>query len=334
MLTGASGFVGAHLLKALSLNQTFEIFCPYTNVHGGNIARVETLFDGEVPNNIKLFKHDLAKVPLSSVVELRGVNLIINLASGSHVDESIASPKLFVENNLALMQNILEYSRLNSDTIHLIHFSTDEVYGSVSQNLSNSEWERPHFPTNPYSASKSAQESLAISYCHTYRIPLAIINSTNIIGVAQNTEKFLPKVISSLVANKPVYVDMDSRGIIGSRKYIAVDDVIAAISLIMNQLQRKISSESNESPLNRYHISGIRQISNLELIDIVSNSLNKKATIEFRKSPRPSYDTEYNLTTNTMNQLGWKASIDPTEEILDIVDWTLAHPNWLNINRG
>lgn len=319
------------MLKYLLAETDCQVICPVTYKHGGHRDRIPALVSPEELNRVKIFEHDLAVISLPDNELTRDIDLIINFASESHVDRSILSPIDFSLNNTNLMINLLEFSR-NKKNLKFVHISTDEVYGSIPLGETNREWERPHLPSNPYSASKSAQESMAIAYFKTYRIPLAIINSTNMIGETQNQEKFLPKVINRIEHGYSINIDTNDEGIIGTRKYVHVWDVANAVWLVANELiESQQSGKLRQLPL-KFHISGNKEISNLELVKAVGLFLNKEPKIVISPSPRPGYDLRYELSTEQIRSLGWTEKKSINERIEEIVNWTISNPQWLFID--
>jgi dTDP-glucose 4,6-dehydratase len=331
LLTGASGFAGAHMLKFLLSETDSEVVCPVTYRHGGHKDRIPALVPTESLGRVNIFEHDLALTKLPDNEATRNVDLIINFASESHVDRSIASPIDFSLNNTNLMINLLEFAR-NKKNLHFVHISTDEVYGSIPEGESNREWERPHLPSNPYSASKSAQESMAIAYFKTYQIPLAIINSTNMIGETQNQEKFLPKVINRIEHGYSINIDTNEQGVIGTRKYVNVWDVANAVWLSALELRKSHELTATSGLPLRYHISGAEEISNLELVKHVGDFLGKEPKIIISPSPRPGYDLRYELSTELIRSLGWSEKKPIREQISEIVRWTISNDKWLFID--
>jgi dTDP-glucose 4,6-dehydratase len=327
LLTGASGFAGAHMLRELLKSNYTEISCPVTYNHGGNINRIPALLSNNYNSSFNLQKIDLAC--RESVIKLMEFEFdtIINFASESHVDRSISDPLNFFHNNLDLMINLLEISRIKKIK-HFVHISTDEVYGSLPFGSGNREWQYPHRPSNPYSASKSSQEAIAMSYSKTFKIPITIVNSTNLIGEAQNQEKFLPKIMASIVGKKIVYVDTSETNKIGSRKYVYAGDLSNAIIKILENLN------SEENPLRKYHVSGSEEFSNLEIVNIVGEILGIEPKIEIRTSPRPGYDLRYELNSDILRRSGWQESDTVKNHIKKIVNWTLSNPDWLTIDYG
>lgn len=330
LLTGASGFAGAHMLKYLMEETNFFVYCPVTYSHGGHPNRINSLIPSKYQSRYSLFLHDLASRELNTDDFYKDIDIIINFASESHVDRSISFPLDFVRNNTNLMINLLEFARKPTNDIAFLHISTDEVYGTLEVGEQNIEWQRAHLPSNPYSASKSAQENLAISYFKTYGLNLGIINATNMLGEAQNQEKFIPKSISKIISGEMLNVDTDIRGQIGSRKYIYVGDVTSAVGLAIKQIMTSRNNQLDWQSLPaRFHVSGLRNITNLEVLQIIGKHLDRKPNFRFGESPRKGYDLNYELNSNKIRGLGWQEAETIETRLYQIVDWTLAHPEWL-----
>ncbi len=328
LLTGASGFVGAHMLKFLMENTDAHVYCPVTYSHGGHPQRIESLISEQYFNRISLFQHDLANVQLDNSYFPKNIDQVINFASESHVDRSIVDPHTFVMNNVQLMINLLEFSR-KFEIASFLHVSTDEVFGDFKDATLNTEWSQPHLPSNPYSASKSAQESLAISYWRTYGVNISIANSTNIIGEAQNIEKFLPKVIGRILSGDIINIDTDIDGNMGSRKYVYARDMVSAIWLIINNATNKKSNTGRDLPV-RFHISGSAEISNQMLVNLVGQALKVEPKIQLGVSPRFGYDLRYELDSSKIRALGWEEKLKIEHSIEAICKWTLANQEWLS----
>jgi len=325
LLTGASGFAGSHMLKELIDTSHSKVICPVTYRHGGNSKRIPALLEGKDTTLYELCNLDLANEKCIEKILSFDFDTIVNFASESHVDRSIKKPLKFFHNNIDLMVNLLEIARIKAIK-NFIHISTDEVYGSLPAGSINKEWQYPHRPSNPYSASKSAQESLAMSYCKTFSIPITIINSTNLIGEAQNQEKFLPKIISSIISQEVIYVDTDNEKRMGSRKYLYAGDLAKAVIKVTNT-----KSLVEDFP-RKFHISGSEEYSNLDVVNLVGRLLGIEPRIQIRISPRPGYDLRYELNSDRLKSLGWEESDVLKNHIAKILNWTLSNPDWLTID--
>ena len=328
LLTGASGFAGAHMLKFLMGNTSSNVTCPVTYKHGGHKDRIHAILPLGNESRFKLINLDLTQFNQLDLLDFSKFDLVINFASESHVDRSIAEPLVFTSNNSDLMINLLEKTR-EIKGLPFIHISTDEVYGAIPKNETNYEWERVHLPSNPYSASKSGQESLAVAYFKTYRMPICIINATNMLGESQNQEKFIPKVISIISAGGLVNIDTDDSGVIGTRKYLDVSDVARAAWVSAETLKRNyVLSMRPDLPL-KVHISGIEEISNKEVVEIIGKEMNLTPRIQISPSPRPGYDVRYELSSSISEKIGWAASGEIRKRIAEVCRWTLKNPAWL-----
>jgi len=213
LLTGHGGFVGSHTLIHILLNTDWEVVGLDSFRHKGVTDRVrEILYEShpELVDRFTSFRHDLT-VPLTDVLisDIGHIDYVINMASESHVDRSITDPVPFVENNVSLVLNMLEYAR-KAQPEKFIQISTDEVYGAAPDNH-HKEGE-VHKPSNPYSASKAAQEDICYGYWRTYGLPIVITNTMNIIGEMQDSEKFVPMVISKVQKGETVTIHATPEG--------------------------------------------------------------------------------------------------------------------------
>lgn len=289
LITGADGFIGSNLLQYLlnNTNWTFTLLCSFR--HQGNPLNIP------LSERVKVVTCDLRGI----IPEIGDYDYILHLASESHVDRSISDPVNFVENNVSITLQILEYARKHMPQRFLM-FSTDEVYGAHDHH----DWD-VLIPTNPYAASKAAQEAIAIAYFNTYQIPVIITNSNNIVGPNQHPEKFVPKVVGLIKAGKIVEIDV-VKGKLGKRFYNPVENIGSAIRFILTQ---NYKPEASDKP-PRYSLTGGEQLDNLEMPQLIAKILGKK--LIYKKvdatKRRPTYDHKYAESRDTkLKKLGWKA---------------------------
>lgn len=170
LITGGAGFAGSHLIEHLLAKTNWSIVSLDSYRHRGDSER-------HVKNDrVTYLQHDCSHPMSSRLIKKIGyVNFIAHLASDSHVDRSITDPVPFVENNIKVTLHMLEYARMIRGLQAFLQISTDEVYGAAPEGTKHAEWS-PILPSNPYSASKAAQEAIAISYWRTYGVPIVITN--------------------------------------------------------------------------------------------------------------------------------------------------------------
>lgn len=338
LLTGASGFVGSHVLRHLLTNTDWEIVCPVTFRHKGLPARLASaVCDQEWQGRVQIIHWDLRSPadPLTLHL-LKDCAAFLNVASESHVDRSISEPGSFIRNNTDLILNVLEAARVVKPSVFL-QMSTDEVYGPAPEAYSHREWD-VIVPSNPYSASKAAQEAIAISYWRTYGVPLVITNTMNIIGEMQDPEKFLPKIIRSLRDGRAVPVHVSPEGVPGSRFYLHARNLADAWLFLVGDLIERVPAYPDHQRPYRVNIVGERETANTNLVYDVGRIMGLDESVvddliqpvSFHAS-RPGHDLRYALDGSRLARLGWRAPVAFDDALERTVKWTLEHPEWLDL---
>jgi dTDP-glucose 4,6-dehydratase len=331
-LTGAGGFLGSHLLDYILTNTDWEVVATDSFRHKGRCDRVVAVTDGKRAERVQVITHDLV-APFSGieVMEIGPIDLVIAMASESHVDRSINDPVPFVKNNVDVILNTLELAKKLHPEMILV-MSTDEVYGPCEPGHTMPEWS-PILPSNPYSASKAAQEAIAISYWRTYNLPIVLLNVMNLYGEMQDAEKFIPRVIRAVLDGDEVGIHGEP-GRIGSRHYLYAQNLASAMMFIYSNLPAKLftmqgAGEDIPRP-DRYNIAGEQATDNLELAekiaDIVGNDLYYTLT---GWDGRPGHDPHYSLDPSKLLALGWKAPYSFEDGLADTVAWYIENPEWL-----
>lgn len=333
LLTGASGFVGSHVLRHLLAKTDWEVVCPVTFRHKGLPDRIKLSVNGidDDFKRVKIVKCDLV-YPISKLTSLEfgKVDYVINVASESHVDRSINYPADFIINNVSLMCNILDWVRTQNGLEKFVQVSTDEVYGPAAEGHKHKEWVDLHLPSNPYSASKSAQESIAFSYWRTYGLPIAITNTMNIIGEMQDPEKYIPMVIKKVLSGEKVSIHGTLDGKIGSRFYLHARNQADGLLHVLTQ---KFLKYGESERLLKYHIVGEKEINNLQLAELIASIIGKKLSYEIVDfhSSRPGHDLRYALDGEKIKESGWTPPIPLEDSLRSTINWTLKNPEWLLI---
>jgi dTDP-glucose 4,6-dehydratase len=270
------------------------------------------------------------RAPIDSVTraQIGPIDVIMNVASESHVDRSISEAATFIRNNVELITSLLDFARQAKPRMFL-QMSTDEVYGPAPEGIFHGEWESIR-PSNPYSASKAAQEAICFSYWRTYGVPVVITNTMNIIGETQNSEKFVPKIISRILSEESVPVHVSPEGKPGSRFYLHARNLADAWLFLMDNHVAQLYPKFFEP--SRFNIVGDKEINNIEMANMIADLLGETDAdiypVDFHNS-RPGHDLRYALDGTKIRQLGWQAPISFESSVERTVSWTLNHPEWL-----
>ncbi len=327
LITGGSGFIGSALIRKLLIETNIKIY----NLDKLSYASIQKKF---IENSrYQMLNVDLCnEYQTKQAIQISDPDLVFHLAAESHVDNSIKSPKQFLDSNIIGTFNLLQELLIHWDSLEksrkenfrLLHVSTDEVYGSVNDDSLFSELTR-YDPKSPYAASKAASDHLVRSWQNTYGLPAIITNSCNNFGPWQFPEKLIPVIIKNCLSSNSIPIYGDGKNI---RDWIYVEDHIDALIEVI--LKAKVGDT---------FCIGARELkTNEEIIEIVCNLLDiyKKDNsphIRFKKyvEDRLGHDRKYAIDNKKITQeLEWTPKYNFKDAIKLTVKWYLDNPEWLN----
>ncbi len=333
LLTGVSGSIGIHTLIHIFHNTDWEVVGIATFHNKGLGERITEMLR-EHPQyweRLTLITHDLTK-PISKNLQKRigRIDYIINMASLSDVEASIQDPVPFVLNNISLTLNMLEYARKIKPEA-FIQFSTDEVYGASGKDQRHPEW-APIIPSNPYAASKAAQEAIAISYWRAFGVPVIITNTMNNFAEYQQPSKY-PVIIQKAIASGDTLTVHGTPKEIGTRYYIHSRNASDALLFILKKLPPYMHAPGEVDRPDRYNIVGDKQVDNLSLAQTIAKLMGKELHYELVDfhSTRPGHDSHYGLSGEKLKKLGWKSPLSFEESLKNVIDWQVEHSEWINL---
>ncbi|WP_282171248.1 dTDP-glucose 4,6-dehydratase [Cytobacillus firmus] len=305
LITGGAGFIGANFISHLLESNKYKI----TNIDSLSYAsNYENIRHFENSPGYRFIKCDISNVEdLKNVFDLE-YDALINFAAESHVDRSIKDATPFIKTNIIGTFNLLQ-AVLAGKVKKLIQISTDEVYGSLHPTDLPFTENTPLAPNNPYSASKASADLLVRSYFKTHKLPLIITRCSNNYGPLQNTEKFIPKIITNAMNNIDIPLYGDGLNI---RDWIYVKDHCRAIQLV---LEKGIPGEI-------YNIGGSEEKTNWEVILMILKKLGKDKKLIQRVKDRKGHDRKYAMdSTKIATELGWKPIFSFSEGIQKTIEW-------------
>lgn len=332
LLTGVSGSIGVHCLIHIFHNTDWEVVGLASYKHKGLADRITEMLR-EHPNyweRLTLITHDLTK-PITKAVQKRigHIDYVINMASLSDVEASIQNPVPFVENNTSIVLNMLEYAR-EAKPEAFIQFSTDEVYGASGKDQQHEEGS-PHNPSNPYAASKAAQEDYAAAWWRTYGVPVIITNTMNNFGEFQQPSKY-PVIIQRAIMESETLTVHGTPHKVGTRYYIHSRNASDALLFILRNLPPYMHKAGEVDEPDRYNIVGDKQVDNLSLAQTIAELMGKELKYEYVDfhSTRPGHDLHYGLDGTKLKKKGWKSPLSFEESLKNTIDWQLEHHEWIH----
>ncbi|MFH2019648.1 MAG: GDP-mannose 4,6-dehydratase [bacterium] len=232
LVTGASGFVGTHLVKALVKNPGFQV---YGTVYGQGT----NLSDVLPASQIKSLDLTNAEATSELIKEITP-DVIYHLAALSVVHDSLEKAGTFLTANLLMSYNLLESVRLHAPSCRVLAICSANEYGLVDEKDIPIDEDTPLKPLNPYAVSKVAQDMLAYQYFLAYGLDIVRLRPFNHTGPGQTTEFLIPSLASQFVAigrgEKEPKIEVGNTESI--RDFSDVSDMVDAYLLAADKCQK------------------------------------------------------------------------------------------------
>jgi len=302
-VTGCLGFMGAHVTRAC-LAAGMRVIGVDKMTYASNQWALE-----EFQQNANFYwQHQ----DINDLGRLVDCDCVINMAAETHVDNSIISSGIFLHSNVTGVHHLLELIRQQPGYKRpvLLHFSTDEVYGDISQG-SHTEQDLLR-PSNPYSASKAAGDMLIMAWARTYGIPYVIVRPTNNYGIGQYVEKLIPKSVKYLALGRKI--DLHDKGE-PCRTWLHAEDTARAVLCIIDSGQRN----------GIFNIGGNVELKNADVIKKILQAyhgvnLDHVWSDYIIDSQRDGQDVRYSIDDSKLRSLGWRAETNFDQALAEIVD--------------
>jgi len=304
-VTGCLGFIGSYITR----------LCLQRGWYVKGVDKITYAANKDLLNEFKQYENfSFVHCDINDLKFLYDCDYIINTAAETHVGNSISNSDDFVRSNIDGVHNLLElvrnYRQETGKIPTLLHFSTDEVYGDITDGA-HVETDLLK-PSNPYSATKAAADMLILAWSRTYGIPYIIVRPTNNYGIGQYVEKLIPKACKYLKLGRKIPLHNNGSPI---RTWLhAEDTATAVIAIIESKTKNQI-----------YNISGGFEQSNLETVKQLLQCYNIKEQnfldyIDFSFN-RIGQDVRYALNDSKLRSLGWIPNKIFNIELQNIVNY-------------
>jgi dTDP-glucose 4,6-dehydratase len=309
-VTGGAGFIGANYIE--------HLFKRAKGVTGVTIY--DSFTYAANPKNYQEFAADPRLVTIKGDVcdslflerSMEGHDFVIHFAAESHVDRSINDASTFVHTNVLGTFNVLEACR-NLGVKTVIHVSTDEVYGSLSEGSADETF--PLQPNSPYAASKAASDLLVRSYFVTHGLDVRTTRCCNNYGKYQFPEKVIPVFISKLLEKEKLPIYGDGTNV---REWIHALDHSRAIQLVLER----------GCPGEIYNIGTGIHLSNNDLANEIIALMGGDKDLKSNVTDRKGHDFRYSVNTNKIEALGYQPEIQFIDGLKDTIDWYTSNQGW------
>jgi UDP-glucuronate 4-epimerase len=283
-VTGAAGFIGYHVARRLLERGDDVVGIDNLNPYYDpklKEARLEQLGDFDRFEFVLLDVADRAE--MASLFRERLPKRVIHLAAQAGVRYSIENPFAYIESNVFGFQNILEGCR-HTNVEHLVFASTSSVYG-LNTRQPFSEHQNADHPLSLYGATKKANELMAHSYAHLYRLPATGLRFFTVYGPWGRPDMALFKFTRGILAGEPIPVYNQGRMI---RDFTYIDDIVEGVIRIVDRVAAPNAAwkgddpdpATSSAPYRIYNIGNNRPIELMTYISVLEKALGKKAKLD------------------------------------------------------
>jgi dTDP-glucose 4,6-dehydratase len=197
LVTGGAGFIGSNFVRFIYRERPDWHITVYDKLtYAGNLENIA----GLEQNRVSFIQADICDEEQinSAIAEC---DLVIHFAAESHNDNSLHSPRPFLDTNIIGTYQILEAVRKHKKRLH--HISTDEVYGDLElDDPVKFTADTPYNPSSPYSSTKAGSDMLVRAWVRSFGVQATISNCSNNYGPYQHVEKFIPRQVTEIIEGR------------------------------------------------------------------------------------------------------------------------------------
>ena len=306
IVTGGCGFIGSNFIKHMVKKYPkYEITNYDKLTYAGN---KDNVLECEYYDNYHFVKGDINDYDkVRNTIKSLKIDTIINFAAESHVDRSIENSDEFIETNINGTHTLLKM--LHEFPIKkYVQISTDEVYGTLTEDDEPFTEDTPLAPNSPYAASKTSADLLCRSFYETYKYPIVITRCSNNYGPNQYPEKLIPLMIKNATEGKKLPVYGDGKNI---RDWIHVQDHCEAIDVVLHK------GKDGEV----YNIGGECEKRNKDIVWNILYWLSGSTDMIEYVEDRKGHDWRYAMDISKIKkQLGWYPKIPFEQGIRELIN--------------
>jgi CDP-glucose 4,6-dehydratase len=314
LVTGARGFVGGWLAKALL-------------ERGEKVISFDRRRTTEKPSAIGMLgiEEDLVQVEanlcdgaeVERVLREHEVDTVFHLAAETIVSTVHASPVQGFESNVQGTWTLLQ-ACLERGIERVVFASSDKAYGAHATLPYKESFSLQ--PTAPYEASKAAADLIARSYWHSYGLPVAVTRFANIYGGGDlNFSRLIPEAVSAALSGRAPVLRSDGSP---ERDFLYVEDAAAAYLVIADALERDdVRGEAFNAGSGRSFAVG-------EVVAMIARLAGTGVEPDVRGTGNPEgeIDRQYVDATKLRERLGWEPAVGLEEGLTHTLDWYREHP--------
>jgi UDP-glucuronate 4-epimerase len=328
LVTGTAGFIGNYL--AIRLLDRGDQVIGIDNVNDYydvrlKEARLERIKHHPNFTEIRAGIHD--RTVMDEVFAKYRPQRVVNLAAQAGVRYSLQNPYAYVDSNLQGFINILEGCR-HHEIDHLVYASSSSVYGANTR-MPFSTHDQVNHPVSLYAASKKANELMAHSYSHLYRLPTTGLRFFTVYGPWGRPDMAYFSFAKAILEGRPI--DVFNHGNM-QRDFTYIDDIVEGVIRVLDRVPEgnpawsgdNPDPASSRAPYRLYNIGNNNPVDLMRMIGALENSLGKIAAKNFLPMQPGDVPSTFADVDDLMRDVGFKPTTSIESGIARFAEWYLA----------
>ena len=281
LVTGAAGFIGYHVCKALLGRGDEVVGLDNLNDYYSVQLKQDRLAKLDGRDRFSFARIDLAdRDAMEALFREHRFTVVLNMAAQAGVRYSLENPHVYIGSNVVGFLNVMEGCRHNG-VEHLVYASSSSVYGANTR-MPFSTHDNVDHPVSLYAASKKANELIAHSYSHLYQLPTTGLRFFTVYGPWGRPDMALYRFTEAMLAGRPIDVYNHGRM---RRDFTYIDDIVEAVVRVTDRpavpnahwTGDAPDPATSAAPYRLYNIGNNRPVELTHLIETLEKCLGVKA---------------------------------------------------------
>jgi UDP-glucuronate 4-epimerase len=325
LVTGAAGFIGMHVSKALLDRGDEVIGIDNLNDYYDVQLKLDRLKLIEGYDKFTFIKMDMAdREATKTLFEEHNFNRVFNSAAQAGVRYSLQNPHAYVDSNLVGFVNILEGCR-HTNVEHLVYASSSSVYGA-NTNMPFSVHHNVDHPVSLYAATKKSGELMAHTYSHLYNLPTTGLRFFTVYGPWGRPDMSPSLFTDAILRGEPINVFNEGKM---QRDFTYIDDIVEGVVRVIDNIAESNpafdASESDPAssyaPYRVYNIGNNEPVQLMEFIETIEKAVGKKAEKNMMGMQNGDVVATYANIDALINAVGFKPATPLSDGIHKFVEW-------------
>lgn len=320
LVTGAAGFIGFHVARQLLAEGRSVVGLDNLNGYYDPALKQARLAQLGNESRFSFVQTDLAdRETMAALFARRGFSEVVHLAAQAGVRHSIEHPQSYADSNLLGFLNVLEGCR-RCGCRHLVYASSSSVYGANTK-LPFSVQDRTDHPVSFYAATKKANEVMAQSYSHLYRLPVTALRFFTIYGPWGRPDMAMFLFVNAIMAGQPIRLFNHGKM---RRDFTYIDDVTRVVSKLIDLVPADNPAAAN-APSRVYNIGNHRPEELMHVVGLLERELGRTAVKELLPMQPGDVVETFADVEDLMRDTGFAPSTPIEHGVHNFVTWYRDH---------